>query len=59
MLFHLRLDVVLISLTLGRDLDWVPFGNHIDITFKVAFGASRYVIGIGEEGPFVVELVIC
>ena len=44
---YIRLDIVLISLTLGWDLDSVSLGNYTDITFQVALGSSAGVIRVG------------
>ena len=55
---HLRFNVVLVALALGRDLDGVALGDDVDVALEVALRTARDVLGVGEQGPLVVELVI-
>lgn len=56
----LPFDVILLCLVgLVRGLDVVPFAHHGDVTLEVALEAGREVLGVGQDGPFVVKLVLC
>ena len=55
---HSRFNVVLVALALGRDLDGVTLGDDVDVALEVALRTARDVLGVGEQGPLVVELVI-
>ena len=55
---HLRLDIILIPLAFGWDLDSVALGDDADITLEIALHAPTDIIRVGQQGPFVVELVV-
>lgn len=48
--------VYLVGLVWG--LNVVPFPYHCYVTFDIAFAACCDVIGVSQQGPFVVELVL-
>lgn len=39
-------------------LDVVPFPYHSDVTLQVTFQPGGEILGVGKDGPFVVELVL-
>ena len=55
---NLRLNIILVSLALGRDLDSVPLRDDADVALEVALDPAADVVRVGEEGPLVVELVV-
>ena len=55
---HSRFNVVLVALALGRDLDGVALRDDVDVALEVPLRAARDVLGVGQQGPLVVELVI-
>ena len=55
---HIRLNIIVISFTLRRDLNRIPFGDDADITLKISLGSSAGVIWVSQESPLVVELVV-
>ena len=55
---NLRLNIILVSLALGRDLDRVPLGDDTDVDLEVALHPAADVVRVGEERPLVVELVV-
>ena len=55
---NLRLNIILVSLALGRDLDSVPLGDDADVALEVALDPAADVVRVGEESPLVVELVV-
>ena len=57
-LLNLRLDIILVPLTLGRDLDRVPLGDDADVALEVALHAAADVVRVREQGPLVVKLVV-
>ena len=54
----LRFDVVLVPLALRRYLDGVALGDDVDVALEVTLGAAGDVVGVGQQGPLVVELVV-
>ena len=58
-ILHSRFNVVLVLFALGWHFDRVAFADDADITFQVALGAAGEVVGVAQQGPLVVELVVC
>lgn len=56
---HSRFNVVFVLFALGWHFDRVAFADDADITFQVALGAAGEVVGVAQQGPLVVELVVC
>ena len=56
---NLRLNIILVSLALGRDLDSVPLGDDADVALEVALHTTADVVRVGQQRPLVVELVVC
>ena len=57
-LLNLRLDIILVPLTLGRDLDRVPLGDDADVALEVTLHTAADVVRVREQGPLVVKLVV-
>ena len=55
---NLRLNIVLIPFTLRRDLDRISLGDDADITLEVSLGSPAGIVGIRQQGPFMVELMV-
>ena len=55
---NLRLNIILVSLALGRDLDSVPLGDDADVALEVALDPATCVVRVSEKRPLVVKLVI-
>ena len=55
---HIRLNIIVIAITLRWDLNCIPFGDDADITLKISLGSSAGVIWVSQESPLVVELVV-
>lgn len=53
------LDVILVSLTFGRDLDSVTLGDNAYVALEVALDPAACVVRVSEKRPLVVKLVIC
>ena len=53
------LNVILVPLALGRNLDSVPLGDDADVELEVALHPAARVVRVGEKRPLVVKLVIC
>ena len=53
------LDVILVPLALGRDLDGVALGDDADVALEVALDPATRVVRVSEQRPLVVKLVIC
>ena len=53
------LDVILVPLALGRDLDGVPLGDDADVALEVALDPATRVVRVSEQRPLVVKLVVC
>lgn len=54
------LNVIFVGLIglVGR-LDVVPFAHHGDVTLHVALQPRGDVVGVRQDGPLVMELVLC
>jgi hypothetical protein len=55
---YLRFNIVFVLLTLGGDFDRISLSDDADITFEVSLSSSCYVVRVGEQCPFMVELTI-
>ena len=54
----LRFNVVFVPVALWRDLDGVALGDDVDVALEVALLAAGDVVGVSQQCPFVVELMV-